>query len=135
MPDSVDDRHSGIIRIKSALHYAVSPIASISREFFRALNRYAVPAIAAGLGNPLPVGAGPVVIETTGRVSGKLRRVPLLSVRCGDHLLVSTVRPDSQWFANLAANPQASVQLLGTPRSATATLTRGPLNVAYLQLN
>jgi deazaflavin-dependent oxidoreductase (nitroreductase family) len=103
-----------------------------TRDAFRALNRVVMPALEQGLGNPLPIGAGAVVVETTGRVSGEPRRVPLLSLRFGDRLLVSTVRPDSQWFANLEADPSARVQLHGRFRDADASLSRGPLNVAVL---
>ncbi|MDJ0767584.1 MAG: nitroreductase/quinone reductase family protein [Ilumatobacter sp.] len=103
-----------------------------TREAFRTLNRFVVPAVERGLANPLPIGTGAVVVETTGRVSGQPRRVPLLAARVGDRLLVSTVRPDSQWFANLEADPDASVRLFGEDRPATARLRRGPLNVAVL---
>jgi deazaflavin-dependent oxidoreductase (nitroreductase family) len=103
-----------------------------TREVFRALNRVVSPALDLGIGNPLPIGAGAVVVETTGRVSGEPRRVPLLSLRLGDTLVVSTVRDDSQWFANLEADPSARVQLHGRFRAAEASLRRGPLNVAVL---
>jgi deazaflavin-dependent oxidoreductase (nitroreductase family) len=105
---------------------------TLTRDAFRALNRIVIPALARGIGNPLPIGAGAVVVETTGRVSGEPRRVPLLSLRFGDQLLVSTVRDDSQWFANLEADPSARVQLSGRFRESTARVTRGPLNVALL---
>lgn len=107
----------------------------LTRSGFRALNRVVRPAVEHGIGNPLPLGVGPVVVETTGRTSGLPRRVPLLSVRVGDTLLVSTVRPDSQWFANLEADASARVDLFGTSRPAQADLRRGPLNVAVLSLN
>ena len=105
---------------------------TVTRQSFRALNSIARPALDAGIGNPLPIGFGAVVVETTGRKSGKPRQVPLLSLRVGDRLLVSTVRSDSQWLANLEADPSARVQLHGKYREATTTITRGPLNVAVL---
>lgn len=106
--------------------------ADLTRAGFSALNRIVRPTLASGIGNPLPIGAGAVVVETTGRVSGKPRQVPLLALRVADRLVVSTVRDDSQWLANLEANPSARVQLCGSFRDATASITRGPLNVAVV---
>lgn len=105
---------------------------SVTQQAFRALNSVVRPALAVGIGNPLPIGVGAVVVETTGRKSGQPRQVPLLSMRLGDRLVVSTVRSDSQWLANLEADPQARVQLHGTFRQAKAAVTRGPLNVAVI---
>lgn len=111
-----------------------SPSDSIVRTGFRVLNKVVEPALDRGIGNPLPIGVGAVVVETTGRVSGLPRRVPLMTSRFGDRLVVSTVRPDSQWMANLEADPRARVQVAGEFRDATAETSRGPLNVAVLQL-
>ncbi len=108
---------------------------SIVRSGFRLLNSVVEPALERGIGNPLPIGVGAVVVETTGRVSGKPRRVPLMTSRIGDRLIVSTVRSDSQWMANLEADPRARVQVGGEFRDATAETTRGPLNIAVLQLD
>ncbi len=107
---------------------------NIVRSGFRLLNRLVEPALDRGIGNPLPIGVGAVVVETTGRVSGRPRRVPLMTSRIGDRLIVSTVRPDSQWMANLEADNKVRVQVGGEFRDATAEATRGPLNVAVLQL-
>jgi len=111
-----------------------TPSDQIVRTGFRLLNKVVEPALDRGLGNPLPIGVGAVVIETTGRVSGEPRRVPLMTSRIGDRLMVSTVRDDSQWMANLEADPRLRVQIGGDFRDATAETTRGPLNVAVLQL-
>ena len=111
---------------------ASSPIA---RAAFKRLNAVVEPLVERGLGNPLPIGLGPVIVETTGRRSGLPRSVPLLSLRFGDQLIVSTVRERSAWIANLGADPAAQVRLFGTDRPAVAELARvGPLRTATLRL-
>ena len=105
---------------------------TVTRHAFRTLNSVVMPALELGIGNPWPIGVGAVVVETTGRKSGQPRRVPLMSIRLGDRLFVSTVRSDSQWLANLEAEPAARVQLHGTFHEATTAVTRGPMNVAVI---
>ncbi len=105
-------------------------------QLFRLLNTFVAPMVKAGIGNPLPIGAGSVVIETIGRVSGQVREVPLLSIRLGDQVLVSTVRGNSQWLKNLEADDQCAVWLFGRLRTARATaIERGPINIVVLELD
>jgi deazaflavin-dependent oxidoreductase (nitroreductase family) len=109
--------------------------AEFTKTAFRTLNSVVRPVVEAGVGNPWPIGTGAVVLETTGRVSGKPRRVPVLASRIGDKLAVSTVRGDSQWLANIEADPAVTVFLGGQPRTGRATVSRGALNTATVVLD
>lgn len=95
------------------------------RHGFRSLNRVVAPLAKSGLTSPLPIGAGIIVLETTGRSSGLPREVPLVAIRVGNHVEVSTVRRDSQWMKNLHADPDAAVWLGGRRRETTARLSHG----------
>jgi len=92
--------------------------------FLAPLNELLSPAIQAGLGSPLPLTSGFVILEATGRRSGKIRATPLLCTDYGSALLVATVRPDSRWLANLAASPNAHVWLRGSRRPVEAYVFR-----------
>ncbi len=130
------DRNSeAVSRAASGMHNTLEDLRSdLTRRGFRALNRVAVPAVKAGLGSPLPIGLGLVVLETTGRVSGKPRQVPLVATRFGETIKVSTFREKSQWVKNLQAKPDASVWVAGRKRDATSTVETGPLNRVDLAL-
>jgi len=85
------------------------------------LNRVVEPAVRAGLGSPRLVPTGFIVLETTGRKSGQLRRSPLAATRLGDYVIVSTFRGGrSQWVRNLAVQPRARYWLGGRARDARA---------------
>ncbi len=108
--------------------------ADLTRSAFRTLNSVVLPTVKAGIGSPFCVGAGLVVLETTGRKSGKPRQVPLVATRFGSRIDVSTVRGDSQWIKNLEADPKASVWVGGKKRKVTAEVQPGPLTVAHLTM-
>lgn len=88
--------------------------------FFRGLNQIAEPLIRAGLVNPIFSPAGLIVIEITGRKTGRKSNLPVLATRFGNQLVFSTVRRNSQWVRNLTAQPDVRYWLAGQPREATA---------------
>lgn len=102
------------------------------RALFRNLNRLVRPLVKAGVASPLPLGLGAVVLEHTGRVSGDTHEAPLLGLRVGKRVYVSTVRERSQWLRNLEADSAAGVWYCGTRHDATASVERGFLNVVEL---
>jgi deazaflavin-dependent oxidoreductase (nitroreductase family) len=94
---------------------------SVEVQFFRALNRVVEPLVRAGLGSPRIVPGGFIVLETRGRKSGRLHRVPLAATRLGGYVLVGTLRGGrSQWVQNLAASPRTRFWLAGRPREVRA---------------
>jgi hypothetical protein len=107
---------------------------NLVQQGFRTLNSLVRPAVKAGIGNPFPIGAGAVVLETTGRQSGLVRFVPVLATRVGDVLTVSTVRDDSQWLANIEADENVAVWLQGHRHGATAAVNRGALSTVRVEL-
>jgi deazaflavin-dependent oxidoreductase (nitroreductase family) len=110
-------------------------VRAVRRQAFRSVNAVVQPIVRRGVGSPPILGAGVVLLQTEGRHSGRPRTRPLLTLRRGDDLVVATVRPRSDWVANLAATDRPTVWVGGTPRTATAQV--GPLgtgSVARLSL-
>ena len=104
----------------STLPSLLSP--SCLSDAFRAVNAVMEPLVRAGLGSPWLWPTGLIVVETTGRVTGRALSVPLVATRLGDLLVASTVRPDAHWVRNLASRPSAQVWLCGRPRDVVATV-------------
>ena len=96
------------------------------RDFFRALNSVVEPAVRRGLLSNRIAPSSLIVLESTGYLSGKSRRTPLLSNRIGRYRLISTVRGErSFWVKNLQAQPQVQYFIGGQERSSEA-LVIGP---------
>ena len=96
---------------------------SVETEFFRMLNRLAEPRIRAGCVAPRLAPGGLVVLEITGRRTGRRARVPLAATRIQGHIVVSTFRGRrSQWVRNLIANPDVRVWRGGRARHARAVI-------------
>ncbi len=110
------------------------PLPSTSAAF-GALNSVVRPAVRAGFANPWPLGSGLVILQTTGRKSGLQRQVPVVAVRRGNCVTVSTFRSDSQWLANIEAYPAVTVWLGGRAVPGTAQVTRGFLNIVEIVLD
>ena len=113
----------------------VDRASDVTQALFRKMNRFVKPLVKAGLGSPLPIGLGAVVLESTGRVSGEPREVPLVGLRVGDRVVVSTVRDSSQWIKNLEADDAAAVWYCGRRHDAMASVKRGPLNLVTLDVD
>ena len=68
------------------------------------------PVVRAGCFSPnLFAPTGLIVLETTGRRSGKPHRTPVLAMLMDGHLIVRTFRGErSAWFKNRRANPDVA---------------------------
>jgi deazaflavin-dependent oxidoreductase (nitroreductase family) len=71
-----------------------------------------------------------LVLETTGRKSGQLRKTPLSYTRDGDAFVVVASNGgsprDPDWYLNLGAHPDASVHAAGTTTRVRAETVSGP---------
>ncbi len=93
----------------------------LEREFFRKLNRIVEPAVRRGIGSPRCAPGGLILLESTGHKSGATRRTPLLSLRLGRYVLITTARGErSFWVRNLRKQPRVRYFLGGEPREARA---------------
>ena len=108
----------------------IATFESLETQFFRTFNQLVEPLVRAGVGSPGLFPTGAVVLETTGRKSGRQLNVPLLCTLLGDLAVVSTLRPRSQWIRNVAAEPRVRYWVLGSPREATAVVVAPGLDAA-----
>ena len=93
----------------------------------RWVNSVVEPLARHGVTSALPVGPALVVLETVGRRTHRVRRVPVLALRAGNRVVVGTVRSRSDWFANLSAARVGRVWLGGEPRPAEVDVAEGPV--------
>src|ERR671914_553801 len=93
-------------------------LARLEAEFFRGLNTLVEPLVRAGVGSPVLWPVGAIVLEATGRGTGRKLNTPLLATRVGELLVVSTLRRRSQWIKNISANAEVRYWLAGRPRAA-----------------
>ena len=92
-------------------------------DFFRTLNRLVEPVAEAGCLSPEFWPAGLIVLETTGRRSGRPHRTPVLAMIMDGHVIVRTFRGErSEWFKNLRANPEVRYWSGGSPGAARAVV-------------
>jgi hypothetical protein len=109
--------------------------AGVQRVAFGALNRVVAPLARSGVASLAPIGPALVVVDVVGRRSHRVRSVPLLALRFGSTVLLGTIRPNSQWLANVDAARGVAVWLGGDRRAATADIHRGPvIDVASVDL-
>jgi hypothetical protein len=98
---------------------------ALEARLFRALNALVEPVVRAGWGSPGLAPAGLILLETRGRRTGRLHRVPVLATLIGEHLLVGTARGDrSDWVRNAGVSPGVRFWLHGRAREATALVFR-----------
>ncbi len=99
---------------------------SLQRRAFRALNAIVRPSIQRGFGAPGLAPWGLVVLEHTGRRTGRTYESPLLALRLGRRVMVATYRKDrSQWVRNLEDQPETHLWLNGSRKPYRALVLRG----------
>ena len=95
---------------------------ALQRRVFRALNAVVLPGIQRGFGTPCLTPWGLVVLEHTGRRTGRTYESPLLA----RHVLVTTHRSArSHWVRNLEDQPQTHLWLNGRRKPYRALILRG----------
>ena len=94
---------------------------SLERQAYRALNTVVRPSIQRGFGSPCVTPWGLVVLEHTGRRTGRQYRSPLLAMRVGRQVVVTTYRSKrSHWIQNLESQPRTHLWMNGERRPVHA---------------
>lgn len=112
-----------------------STVSAVATRAFGAIDSCVRPATHRGWLAPGPVGLGLVELETAGRRTGRRRARPLVALRAGDRMMIGTVRPRSDWVANLEADPSPSVRTRRAAHVVEPDLHRwGGVSLAVLRL-
>ena len=99
---------------------------ALQRRAFQALNAVVLPGIQRGFGTPCLAPWGLVVLEHTGRRTGRTYESPLLAVRLGRRVMVTTHRNTrSHWVRNLEDQPETHLWLNGRRKPYRALVLRG----------
>lgn len=94
---------------------------TLERKAFRALNTVVRPSIQRGFGSPCLTPWGLVVLEHTGRRTGRKYTSPLMAIRMGRRVVVTTYRTGrSHWIRNLEDRPRAHLWMNGERRPVRA---------------
>ncbi len=94
---------------------------SLEQRAYRALNAVVRPSIQRGFGSPCVTPWGLVVLEHTGRRTGRQYRSPLLAMRMGRQVVVTTYRSErSNWIRNLEDQPRTHLWMNGERRPVRA---------------
>ncbi len=93
----------------------------LERRAYRALNAVVGPSIQRGVGSPCIAPWGLVVLEHTGRRTGRQYRSPLLAMRVGRKVVVTTYRSErSNWIRDLEVRPRTHLWMNGERRPVRA---------------
>jgi hypothetical protein len=102
-------------------------LADAERSTIRAVNALAMPWIQRGVWSSSLLPAGLTVLETRGRLSGRVHAIALQALFFPGGAVVGTYRSKrSDWLRNAAANPSIVYWVDGNPRSAEAEVHSGP---------
>ena len=95
----------------------------LEQRTYRTLNSVLRPSIQRGLGSPCLAPWGLVVLEHTGRKTGRQYKSPLFAMRLGRQVVVTTIRSErSNWIRNLEHQPNTHLWMNGERRQVRAKI-------------